>query len=85
VPNAPTITTRAFAEQAAQQAGTRLRLHGTPRWQLSVLGRFVPAVGEVVEMLYEFEEDLVVDDTPYAGILGDHATPLDEALAATLG
>jgi hypothetical protein len=26
-----------------------------------------------------------VDHTPYATLLGDHATPLDEALAATLG
>jgi nucleoside-diphosphate-sugar epimerase len=84
VPNAPTMTTRAFAEQGAELAGTRLRLQGTPRWQLRLLGTFVPAVGEVVEMLYEFEEDFVVDHTPYATLLGDHATPLDEALAATL-
>lgn len=84
VPNAPTITTRAFAQQAAELADTRLRLQRTPRWQLRLLGRFVPAVGEVVEMLYEFEEDFVVDHTPYATLLGDHATPLDEALAATL-
>jgi nucleoside-diphosphate-sugar epimerase len=84
VPNAPTLTTRAFAEQAADLAGTRLRLRGTPRWQLRLLGRFVPAVGETVEMLYEFEEDFVVDHTPYATLLGDHATPLDEALAATI-
>jgi nucleoside-diphosphate-sugar epimerase len=84
VPNAPTITTRAFAERAAEIAGTRLRLQSTPRWQLRLLGRFVPAVGEVVEMLYEFEEDFVVDHTPYATLLGDHATPLEEALTATL-
>jgi nucleoside-diphosphate-sugar epimerase len=84
VPNAPTVTTRAVAEQAAELAGTRPRLHGTPRWQLRLLGRFVPAVGEIVEMLYEFDEDFVVDHTPYANLLGDHATPLDEALAATL-
>jgi hypothetical protein len=30
------------------------------------------------------KEDFVVDHTPYATLLGDHATPLDEALAATL-
>jgi hypothetical protein len=51
---------------------------------LRLLGRFVPAVGEVVEMLYEFEEDFVVDHTPYAALLGDHATPLEEALTATV-
>jgi nucleoside-diphosphate-sugar epimerase len=84
VPNAPTITTRALAEQAAELAGATLRLRGTPRWQLRLLGRFVPTVGELVEMLYEFDEDFVVDHTPYATLLGDHATPLDEALTATL-
>lgn len=84
VPNAPTGTTRAFAELAAELAGTRLRIQATPRWQLRLLGRFVPAIGEVVEMLYEFDEDFVVDHTPYATLLGDHATDLDEALAATL-
>jgi nucleoside-diphosphate-sugar epimerase len=84
VPNAPTITTRAFAEQAADLAGTRARLRGTPRWQLRLMGRFVPAISEIVEMLYEFEEDFVVDHAPYATLLDDHATPLDEALAATL-
>jgi nucleoside-diphosphate-sugar epimerase len=84
VPNTPTITTRAFAQRAAELAGTSLRLQGTPRWQLRLLGRFVPAVGETVEMLYEFDEDFVVDHTPYTTILGDHATPLDQALTATL-
>jgi nucleoside-diphosphate-sugar epimerase len=84
VPNASTVTTRAFAERAAELAGTRLRLQGTPRWQLRLLGRFEPAVGEIVEMLYEFAEDFVVDHTPYATLLGDHATSLDEALTATL-
>ena len=49
-----------------------------------LLGRFVPAVGEMVEMLYEFDEDFVVDHSAYAAVLGDHATPLDDAIAATV-
>jgi nucleoside-diphosphate-sugar epimerase len=84
VPNAPAVSTRVFAEKAAAAAGTSLRLRPTPRWQLRLLGRFVPAVGEVVEMLYEFDEDFVVDHSAYAAVLGDHATPLDDAIAATV-
>ena len=38
----------------------------------------------MVEMLYEFEEDFVVDHGRYVDLLGDHHTPLDDALAATL-
>lgn len=84
VPNAPTVTTRALAEQAAALAGTTARLRTFARWQLRLVGLFVPAVRETVEMLYEFEEDFVVDHSAYAALCGDHATPLAESLAATV-
>jgi hypothetical protein len=35
-------------------------------------------------MAYEFEHDFVVDHHDYAERFGDRATPLDEALAATV-
>lgn len=84
VPNAPTGTTRALAEQAAALAGTEGRVRTFARWQLRLVGLFVPAVREMVEMLYEFEEDFVVDHSAYAALCGDHATPLAESLAATV-
>ena len=85
VPNSPTITTRAFANRAAAIAGTEPRLRRLRRWQLRLIGTLVPAVREMDEMLYEFEQDWVVDHSAYTAALGDHATPLDEALAATIG
>jgi nucleoside-diphosphate-sugar epimerase len=84
VPNAPTTTTRAFAERAALIAGSAPRLRHFGRTQMRLVGMFVPPVREMVEMLYEFEHDWVVDHTAYAALLGDHATPLDAALAATM-
>jgi len=84
VPNSPAITTRALAGRAAAIAGTEPRLRCLSRWQLRLIGTFVPAVREMVEMLYEFEEDWLVDHSAYAAALGDHATPLDAALAATM-
>jgi hypothetical protein len=35
-------------------------------------------------MLYEFEEDFVVDHSAYVERFGDHATPLDRGLASTV-
>jgi hypothetical protein len=35
-------------------------------------------------MLYEFEEDFVVDHSAYASVFGDHATPLAESLTTTI-
>lgn len=84
VPNVPTGTTRALAEQAAALAGTEGRVRTFARWQLRLVGLFVPAVREMVEMLYEFEEDFVVDHSAYAALCGDHATPLAASLAATV-
>ena len=84
VPNSPAVTTRAFAERAAAFAGHPLDLRRVPRWQLRLVGVVVPPVREMVEMLYEFTDDWVVDHSAYAALLGDHATPLDEALAATV-
>jgi nucleoside-diphosphate-sugar epimerase len=84
VPNSPTITTRQFAERAAAIMGTGPQLNRLARWQLRLIGTFMPAVREMVEMLYEFEEDWVVDSSAYTAALGDHATPLDAALAATI-
>jgi len=85
VPNSPTVSTRQFAERAAAIAGTQPRLRRLARWQLRLIGTFMPAVREMVEMLYEFEQDWVVDHFAYAEAVGDHATPLDVALAATIG
>lgn len=84
VPNPPTVSTRAFAERAAELAGTKLRLRPLARWQLRLAGTFLPAPREILEVLYEFDRDWVVDHSAYAAVLGDHATPLDEALAATV-
>jgi nucleoside-diphosphate-sugar epimerase len=84
VPNSPTVSTRAFAEQAATTTGASLRLRPYPRWQLRLLGTVVPAVRETVEMLYQFESDFVVDHSAYAAVLGDHATPVQLALEAAL-
>jgi nucleoside-diphosphate-sugar epimerase len=84
VPNAPAVTTRALAERAATLAGTDLKVRRVARWQLRTLGLVVPALREIPEMLYEFESDFVVDHSAYAAAVGDHATPLEEALAATV-
>lgn len=78
------MSTRAFVERGAKIAGTSPRLRKLPCWQLQLIGLFVPAVRELVEMQYEFEQDWVVDHSRYAAILGDHATPIDQALAATI-
>ena len=89
VPSAPAVTTRSFAAQAADLAGVAgpdagPRLRRLPAWQLRMVGLAVPAVREMPEMLYQFEQDWVVDYSAYAAAVGGRATPMRTALAATV-
>jgi nucleoside-diphosphate-sugar epimerase len=85
VPSAPAVTTRSFAAQAADLAGVAApRLRRLATWQLRLVGLAVPAVREVPEMLYQFEQDWVVDYSAYAAAVGGRATPMRTALAATV-
>jgi len=84
VPNAPAVSTRTFLEKAAAIAGVEPKSVVRTKFQLRLAGLFIPPAKESIEMLYEFEEDFVVDHSAYAAIFGDHATPLDDSLATTV-
>jgi hypothetical protein len=51
---------------------------------LRLAGLFIPPAKESIEMMYEFEEDFVVDHSAYASTFGDHATQMPDALATTI-
>jgi nucleoside-diphosphate-sugar epimerase len=85
VPSVPTVSIRRFSELAGEAAGT-----GTPRLSrlsrpiLRLVGLFVPAAGETVEMLYEFEEPFVLDSSKCEKAFGLKPTPFAESIPATV-
>lgn len=84
VPNAPAVTNREFVELVAEIAGTTPRYVVRGALAMKIAGIFIPPAREIPEILYEFEENFVVDHSAYAEIFGDHATPLRESLAETI-
>ena len=48
------------------------------------MGLFNPGMREMIEMLYEFEEPFVVDDSKFEQAFGEQATPLKEAIQRTV-
>ena len=84
VPSAPAATQRRLAEIAAASVGQRGGIKAAPVWMLRLLGLFVAPVRETIEMLYEFEEDFVIDSSAFTDHFGMGATPLEEALAAVM-
>ena len=84
LPSAPAITTRQFIDQVYDAAGTEPGISAMPRWMVNTVGLFNGNVRELKEMLYEFEEPFVVDDSRFNAVFGDIATPLPEAIDATV-
>ena len=84
VPNNPALRIGDLVKLAAQAAGTEPASSVITAMKLRIAGKFVPAAKETIEMLYQFQSDFVVDHTPFAQNFTTAATPLPEAIAATV-
>jgi nucleoside-diphosphate-sugar epimerase len=84
LPSAQTITTRQFIEMIFAETGYPARVQAIPNLLLKTLAVFNPMMREVAEMLYEFEEPFIVDDTRFVQSFGNNATPLHDAISATV-
>jgi len=84
VPNADTVTTREFVETAYRLAGYEANIRSMGKGMLRIGGLFIPEARESIEMLYQFENDFIVDSSPFSKRFGLMATPLEEAIAKTL-
>jgi nucleoside-diphosphate-sugar epimerase len=84
LPSPETLTTRRFVETIFEVVGKPARLQAAPKIVLRVMGLLNPGIRETIEMLYEFEEPFVVDDSKFEQAFGEQATPLKEAIAETV-
>lgn len=87
-PNAPATTLREFVRILGDEAGVAPKLSALPRpvtrALLPLLGVFMPPLRGLSENLYIGYEPYIVDHSAYAHAFGDHATPLHEAIRATV-
>jgi nucleoside-diphosphate-sugar epimerase len=84
LPSPETLTTREFVEMIFQEVGKPARVQAAPKVLLRAIGLFNPGIRETIEMLYEFEEPFVVDDSKFEREFGEQATPLREAIQRTV-
>lgn len=84
VPNAPVVSNKKFLDMSAAIAGVRPQSKTLGLAMMKIGGLFIPAARELPEVLYEFEQDFVVDHSDYASTFGDHATALDQSLSETI-
>lgn len=85
VPNdRPQITQRQFAELVFAETGHPVKASGMGKTMMRIGGIFIPGARETVEMMYEFEKPFVVDSSQFERTFGVQATPIAEAIKATV-
>ena len=84
VPNADTVTVRRFVQMAFESVGQPSRLRVAPRWGIAMAALVNPTMRAVKEQLYQSERPWVVDSTRFERAFGWTATPLRDAVAATV-
>lgn len=76
---------RSWLEQIADVAGVRAKIRVVPKVMLSVLGRFIPLMREVVSMAYKYETSVILNDAKFRAAHPDFTqTPMSKAIAETL-
>ena len=84
VPNAEAVTMRSFVQMVFESAGNPFHLRAAPRWGIALAALFDPTMRAVKEQLYQSERPWVVDSTKFERTFGWTATPLHDAVAATV-
>jgi nucleoside-diphosphate-sugar epimerase len=83
-PSSPAVTQAELVALAAAAAGVGPRHRALPAWMLRLVGRFNPEAGELVELMYEFTDDLVIDWSDTGTRFDIRPTPLEEVMAVTV-
>ena len=86
VPSAPAVSTRHFAELVGAEIGRPVKLRAAGPFMMTVVGLFSPGAREMKDMMYEFAEPFVVDDSAFrAAFNGAPApTPHETAIRETV-
>lgn len=83
-PTAPAISTEKLLALVYREAGTELRIQSMPRLMMSILAQVNPLMRSIREMMYQFDNDFVVDDSAFREKFGMEATPLEEGIRQTI-
>lgn len=80
----PVVTQRDMAQLISKTLGKPVRIQTIPRLAIQAFGLFQPFMYEFSEMFYQYTEPQIVDASAIEQAFGLHATPLDEAMRATI-
>ena len=85
VPNdQPVMTQGELVRMFAEEAGVEPKISSMGKLMMTIGGFFIPEAKETVEMMYEFDQPFIVDSSKFEKTFGMKATPIREAIQATV-
>ena len=83
VPNVPDRSMREVLGMFAAELGQDLKVQAMPKLLLNVIGLFNANLGEMKEMLYQWDRPFRVNSSKFAERFWSNATPFEEGVAAS--
>lgn len=83
LPCAPAVTLRELVRRLALKSGLVIKVAQVPRVMVKTVALFMPLVRELDEMLYQWDEPFVVDDSRFRERFGLVPTDIDEGTRRT--
>jgi nucleoside-diphosphate-sugar epimerase len=80
LPCTPAKSMRTLVERCARYLGRDIGIAAMPRWGTKALGVFIPMLREIDEMLYQWDEPFVIDDSRFRAAF--HLEPVEPGRAA---
>jgi nucleoside-diphosphate-sugar epimerase len=78
------ITGRQWATLFAEEMGAKNKIQVLPAWSLRLIGLFVPILGEMYEMRYQYNQDYFFDSSKFNAQFNFQPTPHLQAVQQTL-
>lgn len=84
IPSPRTVTTREFVNLVFQAAGQPPKIQPAGKTMLRLMGLFMPLMRELLKTYYQFDEPFIMDASAFEQTFGLAATPLEDAIRATV-
>lgn len=73
-----------WIEMIAREMGVEPRYQVAPKWMVRLMGLFMPTMKELVEMMYQYENDYVFDSTKFETRFDVHPTSYEDGIRETV-
>lgn len=78
------LTGKEWIEGVALEMGVEARYREVPKWMVRLMGFFIPVMGEIVEMYYQYDRDYVFDSRKFEQRFDFQPTPYQEGIKETV-